>query len=236
MSEHQFQELKRALIRRGVAVRYAKRAALEIEAHYGDLLEQALARGDSPEQASRCAHEALGTNDVLIERFASRKELQSWSHRWPAGYAVAPVLCFGGLCAVLLFALLWVLRAMSGFLHHVELTSAATEEINLAVVVFFLWVLPIAVSMGFGLLAYRQCISLRWPVVGVLLLCAVAEFLNVSAHVTGGSHPGWFSGGIGIATNELPSDIAGALGKAAIALILLAWIRHRSMSSGPLLN
>jgi hypothetical protein len=79
-----------------VARRYAHRAEIEIGAHHRDLLEEALARGESAEDARRAADAAIGTDDTLIERFASRQDLQSWSHRFPVAYGFAPILCFGG--------------------------------------------------------------------------------------------------------------------------------------------
>lgn len=233
MSERRFRDLQEALIRHGVAVRYAKRAALEMEAHYRDLLETALARGETSEEARRSAHEAIGTDSALVERFASRKELRSWSHRWPAGYALAPLLSFGLFSVAVMVALVCVGREMGGYLHHVELPAVVTTDINVAAVAFFLWVLPIAVAAGFGLFAYRERISLRWPVAGILLLCAVAALLNVSLIITGGTHEGVAQAGIGFSTKTLPTELARALIKGALALTPLAWMKYRSASKPP---
>src|SRR5690348_16948006 len=104
MSEHRFRNLAETLVRRGVALRYAHRAQIEIEAHHRDLVEEALARGESAEEAQRGADVAIGTIDTLIERFADRKELRSWAHRFPVAYVFAPILCFSCLGVALMAA------------------------------------------------------------------------------------------------------------------------------------
>lgn len=72
MSKHRFRLLEIEMIRRGEALRHARRAALELECHHRELVEQALGRGETPEQAQWSADEVLGGDAVLIERYASQ--------------------------------------------------------------------------------------------------------------------------------------------------------------------
>lgn len=236
MSEHRFGNLQEALIRRGVAVRFARRAMLEIEAHHRDLLEAALCRGESPEQARRSADAAIGTDSTLIERFASRKELRSWSYRWPAGYGLAPILCFAGLGFGLMYALWRTLHAIWPHSADAKVSAAVATHINFAMSAVFLWLLPISLGMGFALLAYRRRICLRWPIAGILLLCAVAALVNVGFGVRGGPHPLFLEAGIGFAAKTLPEELARALSKAALALIPLAWLKFCAESRRPSLS
>lgn len=229
MSEHRFRNLGEALVRRGVALRYARRAELEIEAHYRDLLEEALARGESAEAARRSADAAIGTDDTLIERFASRKELQGWSHRFPAAYGIAPILCFGCVSVALFAALVTAGNAIWPHPRAAHMSGALVTDINVALVSFFLWILPISLAMGFGLLAWRQRISLRWPIVGIVLLCSVAALVNVGFGVGGGPKPAFLEAGIGFGTKMLPQELARAVSKAIPALLPLAWMKYRSM-------
>lgn len=228
MSERRFRNLGQALVRRGVALRYVQRAEVEIEAHHRDLVEEALARGESAEEARRGAHAAVGTDDTLIERFASRKELQSWSHRFPVAYGFAPILCFGCLGIALMAAAGAAMHAIWPHPHDAQVSAELATDINVALVLLFLWILPISLAMGFGLLAYRHRISLRWPIVGILLLCTVVALVNVGFGVTGGPKPLFLEAGIGFGTKMLPHEFARALSKVIPALIPLAWMKYRS--------
>jgi len=228
MSERRFRNLRETLLRRGVALRYARRAEFEIGAHHRDLMEEALARGESAGAARRSADVAIGTFDTLIEGFASRKELQSWSHRFPVAYGIAPILCFACLGVALMAALGAAMNAIWPHPHAAQMSAAVVRGINVAMASIFLWVLPISLAMGFGLLAYRQRISLRWPILGTLLLCSVVALVNVGFGVGGGPKPAFLEAGIGFGTKMLPQELARALSRAIPALIPLAWMKYRS--------
>lgn len=228
MSEYRFRNLADALVRRGVARRYADRAEFEIEAHHRDLVDEALARGESAEAARCSADAAIGAYDTLIERFASRKELQSWSHRFPVAYAFAPILCFDFLGVALMAAVAAATHAIWPHPQAAQVSAAVVTGINVAMVSVFLWILPISLSAGFGLLAWRQRISLRWPIVGIVLLCTVVALVNVGFGVRGGPKPLFLEAGIGFGTKALPQELARALGKAIPALLPLAWMKYRS--------
>ncbi len=228
MSERRFRNLGEALVRRGVARRYAQRAEIEIEAHHRDLLEQALARGESAEEARRGADAAIGSSDAIIERFASREELQSWSHRFPVAYGLAPIVCFVGLGIGLMAAVAAATHAIWPHPQDARVSAVLAADINAGLVALFLWILPISLAMGFGLFAYRQRISLRWPIVGILLLCIVVALVNVGFGVRGGPKPLFLEAGIGFGTKLLPQEIARTLSKAIPALVPLAWMKYRS--------
>ncbi len=228
MSEHRFRDLEEALRRQGVSVRHARRAALEMEVHYRQLLEDALARGEAPQSADREAHRALGADRELIERFAGREELLSWSHRWPVGFVLAPLLSFVGLAVVDIAGLVFLAREAARLLHHAPIPAVVAAGLNTTFSTFFVWVLPITVAAMFALLAYRQRLALRWSVAGVFLLCVFSALLNVSCILL----PDWrgrATAGIGISLSSLPADLFWAGSKAAIALIPLIWLQLRSM-------
>ncbi len=227
MSENRFRNFGEALLRRGVAPRYARRAEIELEAHHRDLVEDALARGEAAEQAWQNADAAIGTDETLIERFASRRELQSWSHRFPVAYGFAPILCFGCLGVALMAATAAVTHAIWPHPQAAQISPRIAADVNVAMIALFLWILPISLAMGFGLFAYRQRISLRWPIVGIVLLCTVVALVNVGFGVGSGPKPLFLEAGIGFGTKMLPQELAGALSKAIPALIPLAWMKYR---------
>jgi hypothetical protein len=227
VSEYRFRNLREALVRKGVAVRYAKRAQIEIECHHRDLVEEALARGELPEEARRSADATIGTDTALIERFASQKELQSWSHRFPFAYGFAPILCFICLGIALMAAVAVVLHAVWPHPRDAHVSASRAMHINVGLIALFLWILPVFLAMGFGLLAYRQRISLRWPIVGILLLCSLVALLNVGFGVKGGPKPLFLEAGIGFRIKLLPLEIVRTLGRAVPALIPLMWLKFR---------
>jgi len=227
MNERRFRNLGEALIRRGVAVRYARRAEIEIEAHHRDLLGQALARGDSAVEARCVADAAIGAEDTLIDRFVSRKELQSWSNRFPAAYGFAPIVCFAASGIALMAGAGAVTHAIWPHPHDVQFSLGLVADINVALTALFLWILPISLAMAFALLAYRQRISLRWPIAGILLLCSVVALVNVGFGVKGGPKPLFLEAGIGFGTKMLPQELASALSRAVPVLIPLVWMKYR---------
>ncbi|MHB8815599.1 MAG: hypothetical protein ACYDAE_20370, partial [Steroidobacteraceae bacterium] len=153
MSKHRFPLLEIEMIRHGVSLRHARRAALELECHHRELVAQGLARGETPDQADQGAHEALGSDCVLIERYASQKELRSWAHRWRAGYLLAPLLGFAGAFAAAMLALIAISHGLVAELRHASHPDALSRGIDVAFGVLLLWVIPASIAMVFGALA-----------------------------------------------------------------------------------
>jgi hypothetical protein len=232
MSEHRFRLLEIEMLRRGVAPRHVRRAVIELQCHHLDLIDQALARGETPEQAESSADRALGSDTVLIERYARQKELQSRADDWGAGYLLAPLLGFACVFAAVMVALIALLTHFAPELHHMRVPAALGRDMGILVRALFLWVMPVAVAMGFGVLAGRQHIALRWLSAGIVILAIVAAQMNVQFVLTGGSPAGLVNAGIGFSTANLLHELLHALTMAALALIPAAWLRHRAMSRG----
>lgn len=228
MNENRFWLLEIEMVRRGVALRHARRAALELESHHRDLVEQALARGETPDQAVQSAHAALGSDAVLIERYVLQKELQGWAYRWRAGYVVAPLFGFAGLFAATMASLVMIVSHAPARLHHMRVPGALTQDIDLLVNALFLWVIPVAVGIACGVMANRHRVAFRWPLAGIILLCVVAALVNVQFVVTGGSPPGVAGAGIGFSPARLPHQLLRAAATAALALVPVVWLRYRA--------
>lgn len=230
MSKHRFRLLEIEMIRHGVSLRHARRAALELECHHRELVEQALARGETPDQADQGAHQALGSDSVLIARYASQKELRSWAYRWRAGYLLAPVLGFAGAFAAVILFLIAISHWLAAELHHVINLGALSHGIDAAFGVLMLWLIPASIAMAFGALAGRQRIALGWLSAGVIVLSLCAAQMNVSLILAGGSAHGSLDAGIGFSTTNLPHELLHALALVALTLIPATWLRHRAMS------
>ena len=230
MSEHRFRMLRIAMIRRGVALRHARRAALELECHHRDLTEQAMARGETAEQAQASANEALGSDAMLLERYAHQQELQSRAYKWRAGYVLAPLLGFVTVFTATMLALVAISTHLQAALHHIRIPAPFTHGMDWLASVLLLWLTPMAVAIGFGALAGRQHIALRWLSAGIVVLCVFAALMNVRFVLTGGSPAGLIGAGIGFSTVTLPHELLRALAMAAAALVPAAWLRYRMMS------
>lgn len=230
MTKHRFRLLRMEMIRRGVALRHARRAALELECHHQDLIEQAIARGETPEKAQASADDALGSDAMLLERYAHQQELQSRAYRWRAGYVLAPLLGFATVFTATLLALVEISTHLQAALHHIRIPAPFTHGLDWLATALLLWLTPMAVAIGFGVLAGRQHIAFRWLSAGIVVLCLFAAQMNVSVVLTGGSPAGLISAGIGFSTVNLPHEVLRVLAMAAVALIPAAWLRYRMMS------
>lgn len=228
MSKQRFLLLEIEMIRRGVALRHARRAALELESHHRELTDQALIRGETPEQAQRSAHEALGSDALLIERYTHQRELRSMAHSCRVGYVLAPLLGFVGASVAAVLSLVIVVTHLPVALDHVHVPGLLTSGIDFMMSIFLVWVLPVAVAIGFGALANRQQIAFRWPLAGIVLLCVFTALMNVSFVLTGGPHPGFAKAGLTFDLASLPGQLFHAACTAALALVPLIWLRHRS--------
>jgi hypothetical protein len=83
MPDGRFEALKLELQQGGVAPVYIARTLLELEEHYTDLVQDALAAGLSCEEAERAARTALGTERSIAAAILARPELLDWSVRYP---------------------------------------------------------------------------------------------------------------------------------------------------------
>ena len=235
MVEQRFILLRERLLRAGIAAAHANRAAPELQSHFQQLVDAALNRGASLDEARIEAHVLLGPDEDIVQRFVSQPELRSWASR-RAGllFTLFPFLCFIALS--LLPAIIgWAFSAPLGaYLHRVQVTPELSHRIDLGVQLTLLWVAPISISAGFASLAYRQRIALRWPVAGILALCAFVSLINIDLVVRGGVNPGEASAGIGVSMESLPGQAAQAAAMAALVLgpLWLAIRRLRRLSTG----
>ena len=236
MAERRFLDLQDALIIKGVAAKHARRARLEIESHFHQLVDESVARGEPLTGAAVHAHSVLGSDQLLIDRFASQIELHAWSSRWTRlCFLLAPLLGFIAASVLTMFILVVSLKQMAANLHRVHVPMAVTNRIDGAAQLIFLWFLPILVAGGFAGLAYRQRIALRWPVAGSLILCGMAALINVHVILTGGASPGFANAGIGVSSESWPRQAARALATTLLVLGPLWHATRRLRRDGPAL-
>jgi hypothetical protein len=163
-----------ALLRGGVAPKVIGRTVEELRDHYDDLCES-----QTPDEARR----QLGSLEEIAADLIARKELQSWSARWPwLMYILLPVA--GVICAIVLGAVSvgYSWRAIEFF---VGVTLVPAESVTAAVNIVF-WsiahVLPVALAVVVGWHAVITRRPLVWPVMGLIVLCMAGGALDFSAN------------------------------------------------------
>ena len=193
--------------------------------------QEAVARGLTRSDALSEAHQALGDDADIVARFAAQPSLRAWSARRPAlCFLTLPAATFLLLAAALMAAMLGAMEHWPA-LHRMTVPAEVTRGVNLAVQIAFLGVLPVAVCAVFALLAHRQRLALRWPVLGSFLLCLLVSMINVGFEVTGGEQPGMASAGIGTSLDVIGRQLVHALGLALVVIAPLCFAQRRAWRS-----
>jgi hypothetical protein len=229
MPDRRFDDLREALLRAGVAPRHVRRAILEIEGHFRQLVDDGLARGDSEDDAHIEARDLLGTDQTLIHRYADLPELRAWSSRWTSvWFTIVPLVSFVALFVATMGMLCLIGDHMAAYLHQVHVSARASYRIDLAARIIFLWTFPLSIAGAFAVLAYRQRVAPQWPVAGIIILSGLASLINVNVVLTGGATPGQAGAGIGISADSLPGQMAHAV---VIAMLVLGplWLALRRL-------
>ena len=229
MVDQRFNELRAALLRAGVASRNVRRAVLEIEGHFQQLVDEECGRGASDRDARIEAHRRLGTNQMLVQRYAARPELRAWSRRRPGiCFVLLPLITYLLISGAILMSVVGLAHEFEPYLHRVHIAPHVTYRIDLAARIVLLWLFPWFVAAAFAVLAYRRRVALRWPLIGIIVISVLASLTNVDVTLTGGPTPGQVGAGIGISAQSLPEHMTRA---AILALSALAplWLGMRRL-------
>ena len=101
MSRPELSRLRTRLLRSGVAPQHVRRTVLELDAHFDDLVDEALGDGVDLAQAECQALQQLGDIDLLTRAVCARPELRSWAANYPRiAIVVYPLTCLAILPAV----------------------------------------------------------------------------------------------------------------------------------------
>jgi len=229
VAEPRFLELRAGLRAAGVSKRNAQRAACEIEDHFAELVADALACGASESEARRDAHATLGSDALLIRRYASRPELLAWSSRWPAlWFTLVPLGCYLALSVASMAILVLCLEQMHAYLGTVNVAPALSRIIDRGMALVFLGLFPAAIAAAFGVWALRRRIPLRWPLIGIAALSVLASLINMEFVITGGPSPGYAGAGIGISMRSLLPQLGRALAVGTLAAAPLWFAARRN--------
>jgi hypothetical protein len=127
MPDTRFEGLRLMLQKGGVAPVYIARTLLELEEHYTDLEQDALAAGLSHEEAARAARAAIGDERSIAEAILARPELLDWTVRHPRAAS-----CLRSATTI---GLIPGMPVMFCIAHRPELTRWATSIIAAATLI-----------------------------------------------------------------------------------------------------
>jgi len=98
MPDQRFEALRLELHKGGVDPVYIERTILELNDHYADLENAALAAGQSPTEAAQIARTTLGNERTIAVAILTRPELLAFSARWPrVAYCLQSAVTIGTL-------------------------------------------------------------------------------------------------------------------------------------------
>ena len=101
MSRPDFRKLRRQLIEAGISPRRTHRAIGELNDHFDDIVDAAIADGHDRAAAEGMAMEAMGDLSEVTAAMARQPELKSWAWHHPRlALLVYPLACLAALPAV----------------------------------------------------------------------------------------------------------------------------------------
>lgn len=100
MHRHELTRFAAGLQRAGIAPRHVRRAVAELEDHYADLVDAAIADGYGRDNAEQMSLSRLGDLADISRAYLAQPQLRCWAHRWPrVAIAVYPLACVAALPA-----------------------------------------------------------------------------------------------------------------------------------------
>lgn len=202
-----FKDVYEKLLQGGVAPRHARRYECELTEHLDDLVAMQKARGYEGEDAFLRARALLGPDDDLTEAMLSRRQFRSLSARAPwLVFGVAPLFVIAGLLTGVGFTMvgLWYF----GLAGHVPKGAPWLTDI------VRLWCGMVTVATGplaatfFMILAWRQRMALRWPMVAVFIVALLTAFMTFVVKMPLLHKAGEFSVGFSASAPQLWGTLA----------------------------
>ena len=141
MREPDFNALAARLLRSGITPHHAHRTVNELRDHYDDLVDAAVDAGANSKNARRRAAVELGTMEDFVADMASRRELKTWSFRYPhLAVVVYPLACLAALPAMPVFA---------GFAHRATVLRWGVSLLGAGLVTaLMLLVMQLSIILG----------------------------------------------------------------------------------------
>lgn len=204
---HPFEDVHERLLRAGVAPRHVRRYERELTEHLDDLIAMQKARGYEGEDAQLRARALLGPDDELTAAMQARGQFRSLSARAPwLVFGVGPLFVIAGLLSGVGFTMVGV--GQLDFVKHIPSDARWLNDI------LRLWCGTVTVTTGplaatfFMILAVRQRLSLRWPMVAVLIVAVLTAFMTFVVKLPLPHKPGEIGVGLSASAPQLWGNLA----------------------------
>jgi hypothetical protein len=176
------------LIRRGLPVEYAERAAAEFADHHRDLLEELRATGWSESQAATEASRRLGDSRKLVKKTVREYQRRYWCARWPLitfFLAPIPILLLSWIATTFaIFCIVWPLEKI-GILPTVYDSGTLSVGQYLVMRLWFAllgFAAPAVTMFAMLRLAKRAALDWKWVVVSAGVLGLAIGMLRCQFH------------------------------------------------------
>jgi len=170
-----FEELRERLLKAGIAPRHMRRYLAELNDHLDDLTQAQRDSGYDAADAVIRARAWLGDDDDLAAAMLARPALYSLPARAPwLVFGLFPLAALITLCAVPI-ALLAVLAS-----GHAGESSSWFQDLASRLVFLSNWALTPLIAALFAILASRQRLPARWPLMAGLVLAALGFHMQAS--------------------------------------------------------
>jgi hypothetical protein len=181
------------LIRRGLPVEYASRAAAELADHHQELVEELRATGLSDSQASKAASRRLGEPHMLVKKTVYEYQRRYWCGRWPLiTFLLGPVsmlLSVWLATALTLAAIGWFVGLFVEETRIEAFESVAQYAIAYSLKIWLTFVSPVLVIAAMCWLAARAALSRAWMGVASVMMASFIGFVSCKFEFKSATNP-----------------------------------------------
>ena len=178
---------KNSLLNAGIPHALVLRNLRELQDHYHDLQQLALAKGLIDVEAEAAASQQLGDYEQLAAAVIERAELRSKLHRFPIGTTVVlPLLAHFSICVLLLIGILFpvvFLPVMNNeSLSFIELMNSYPQWIAGCIdliKVLLMYIITPLLGCTLAFVAIRSHVPGRFWLTGLVLLCLFGSSIHV---------------------------------------------------------
>lgn len=170
------------LVRRGLPVEYAERAAAECADHYRDLVDELLASGLDESAAQAQARARLGDARALVRKMARDYQRRYWCGRWPLlSFSLTPLPLATGAWIVAGFFSVQTYECVGGIGQWFGMSAPAPATIATIKLILLggstAVLAPLLLTLLFCRLARRAGCDRRWALLSVAQIAFLASLL-----------------------------------------------------------
>lgn len=174
-----FEALAETLLKGGVAPRHVRRYVRELDEHLEDLTAQQRAAGYDSEDAASHARARLGEDAELVRAMLEQPNLRSWPARLPwLVFILLPPVLTAGIGMTLYVAFFYVGNGAAKINAVLPLPESGLIGFSVAAMTAVNVLAVPAMATVLAIVAQRQRLKPRWPLLGIGLLLLATPMLS----------------------------------------------------------